>query len=691
MYAPKQIERTEERYAERTPERVDTEVKIARGEILAADSPERVRMRLERKGMPPEVVSAAIAAEGAAAPVAPAVPAAAPVANALERILGTSDLISARFLSDGARAARSVCRIEIAEPNGLIAGYGTGVMISPRLLLTNNHVLETAASAAASVAEFGYVEGDDDRPLRAARHVLEPDVFFVTDPGLDYTVVAVRDRSMDGQPLDAWGWVPLIAQQGKVIKGEMVNIIQHPGGEPKQVALRENQVVDLLADFLHYRTDTAPGSSGAPVFNDEWEMVALHHSGVPARDAQGRLLAIDGSLWTEEMGEHRLRWVANEGARVSRVVSHLNGQALGTIQRDLLDKALSAPAPQTEAGTTSGVAGHPLLPTPDAASRLDATVTAEGATWTIPLEVSVRVGTPVSAGGVPPAESDDALTAALDTLRDARSRPYYDADADAEARDAYYADLPKRLSTTKRFAALSELVQRTHTPQPRYEPRRHVYPWVDLQPNGMLRSIYTGEAYEPEAFIREDARIARERESWLRERLGPQVTEATVTARETLSLLEAALPYNCEHVVPQSWFGEREPMRGDLHHLFACESSCNSFRRNTPYFEFPEFDEAVRKGCGMADGNRFEPSHGKGPVARATFYFLMRYPGEINRTEGEYDEKRLKLLLEWHRQEPPGDYERHRNAAIFATCGNRNPLIDFPDWAGKIDFAAGLG
>ena len=81
--------------------------------------------------------------------------------------------------------------------------------------------------------------------------------------------------------------------------------------------------------ILHYSADTEPGSSGSPVFNDEWEMVALHHSGVPARDASGRLLAIDGSPWTAAMGEHRLRWVANEGARVSRVVSHLHGQALG--------------------------------------------------------------------------------------------------------------------------------------------------------------------------------------------------------------------------------------------------------------------------------------------------------------------------------------------------------------------------
>src|SRR3712207_7679841 len=93
---------------------------------------------------------------------------------------------------------------------------------------------------------------------------------------------------------------------------------------------------------------------------------------------------------------------------------------------------------------------------------------------------------------------------------------------------------------------------------------------------------------------------------------------------ERMELLEAALPYNCEHVVPQSWFAKREPMRGDLHHLFACESDCNSFRGNTPYFEFEEADEAVRAACGRREEGRFEPAAGKGAVARATLYFLLQ-------------------------------------------------------------------
>jgi V8-like Glu-specific endopeptidase len=72
-------------------------------------------------------------------------------------------------------------------------------------------------------------------------------------------------------------------------QGEFVNIIQHPSGhQPKALALCDNQLVDVLDSCLHYQTDTAPGSSGAPVYNDQWEVIALHHSGA-RRDEAGHI------------------------------------------------------------------------------------------------------------------------------------------------------------------------------------------------------------------------------------------------------------------------------------------------------------------------------------------------------------------------------------------------------------------
>ena len=118
---------------------------------------------------------------------------------------------------------------------------------------------------------------------------------------------------------------------------------------------------------------------------------------------------------------------------------------------------------------------------------------------------------------------------------------------------------------------------------------------------------------------------------------------------------------------------------------------CNSFRRNIPYFDFADFEEVIREACGKREENKFEPTSGKGAVARATLYFLLRYPGEINRTSQEYELDRLETLLGWHQSNPVTDYERHRNMAIFEQQGNRNPLIDFPEWEPKIEFHLGLG
>jgi endonuclease G, mitochondrial len=75
-------------------------------------------------------------------------------------------------------------------------------------------------------------------------------------------------------------------------------------------------------------------------------------------------------------------------------------------------------------------------------------------------------------------------------------------------------------------------------------------------------------------------------------------------------------------------------------------------------------------------------------VARATLYFLLRYPGLIGDSERELTADRLPMILDWHEEDPVSDYERHRNFVIAELQGNRNPLIDHPEWARTIDFAA---
>lgn len=89
---------------------------------------------------------------------------------------------------------------------------------------------------------------------------------------------------------------------------------------------------------MHYETDTEQGSSGAPLYNNHWEIVGIHHAAVEKRDDDGNILAIGGGRWKPEMGERQKWWYANEGLRISRFVAHVEAQ---------IEAALNSNAPMT--------------------------------------------------------------------------------------------------------------------------------------------------------------------------------------------------------------------------------------------------------------------------------------------------------------------------------------------------------
>ena len=281
------------------------------------------------------------------------------------------------------------------------------------------------------------------------------------------------------------------------------------------------------------------------------------------------------------------------------------------------------------------------------------------------------------------AEDEDGLRTALAAVQEGQARPYYDTAADTAAREQYYAMVDRTAHPGELFTALSRLVESTHVGRPKYQPAQQLYPWVDLHPDRLLRSIYSGATFTAEELVRADARVASAR----RRRWTALLRETTTTFAAQAAAVEDELLFNCEHVVPQSWFRKAEPMRGDLHHLFACEPKCNSFRGNTPFFDYTG-QEGIREKCGRSDTDGFEPVAGKGPAARATLYFLVRYPGLIGDTAGELPPDRLDVLLSWHEQDPVSDYERHRNAAIAEIQGNRNPFVDDPALVQLVDLRA---
>ena len=83
-----------------------------------------------------------------------------------------------------------------------------------------------------------------------------------------------------------------------VRRDNRVNIIQHPLGQPKQISLQNNFVQYVGGNVVQYVTSTLQGSSGSPVFNDAWEVVALHHAGgnISEPTTQQRYFRNEGTL-----------------------------------------------------------------------------------------------------------------------------------------------------------------------------------------------------------------------------------------------------------------------------------------------------------------------------------------------------------------------------------------------------------
>lgn len=71
-----------------------------------------------------------------------------------ERILGKNDLLRVSYFTRGLMAARCVCRLQVSD--GFETFFGTGFLVSPRLLITNNHVISSKSEAQRAIAEFGY-------------------------------------------------------------------------------------------------------------------------------------------------------------------------------------------------------------------------------------------------------------------------------------------------------------------------------------------------------------------------------------------------------------------------------------------------------------------------------------------------------------------------------------------------------
>ncbi len=314
---------------------------------------------------------------------------------ALERIIGRNDLMSINYFQIGFTVSKSVCRIHVKNENGGNEGRATGFLISPNLLMTNNHVFEKREDTLRSFVEFDYQYTEEGIMSQTHLFGLLPGEFFYTNPKLDYTIVAVNNLSKNGgKVLSDFGFLKLFEESSKALLSENLSIVQHPGGELKQVAIRENQLLefDPGSPFITYSTDTTQGSSGSPVYNDQWQVVALHHSGVPRKDTAGNWLQKNGQIWRVGMDDNLIDWVSNEGIRISSIISDLKARVPG-------DKYIIEMLAVTQPAHINSEAAGKKVESLSGSQPLKSNNMSNTVTFNLPIEVSVNIGpnfTPVS-------------------------------------------------------------------------------------------------------------------------------------------------------------------------------------------------------------------------------------------------------------------------------------------------------
>jgi endonuclease G, mitochondrial len=207
-----------------------------------------------------------------------------------EKILFKNSMLPYAFLQGGVTAGLSVGRMKVSRydggqiskrPDGEPVRYlGTGWLLTKDLIITNHHVINARSDGEQDASEH-------DLLLQASASSIQFDFDQENLEGKTFPVSNMEDynKQLDFAILrlkTAADRLPLRLENRRVNvdkeKPQVVNIIQHPNGGSKKVALRNNHIYEEHYPKVHYFTDTEYGTSGSPVFNDQWAVVALHRA-----------------------------------------------------------------------------------------------------------------------------------------------------------------------------------------------------------------------------------------------------------------------------------------------------------------------------------------------------------------------------------------------------------------------------
>lgn len=167
-------------------------------------------------------------------------------------------------------ARSAVGRIE--SPQGV--GIGTGILVEKDLLLTCYHVFSKNQFQPAWV-RFNYKSDGYELP----DYLFELDLDFISHSSRpDYALVTVKEEPKQ----------PVIKPVGALLDtGEEIRLIHHPQGNYVRIS-ELGKIVQVGEDYIHHHLNTAEGSSGAPIFNRQWQLIGIHrgHPGVGGRSIE---------------------------------------------------------------------------------------------------------------------------------------------------------------------------------------------------------------------------------------------------------------------------------------------------------------------------------------------------------------------------------------------------------------------